>query len=567
MRRSIFKSPVWTNGRLTIAIPLAVLAVGIATFGFIMAETDYFFKVNKSIDIFGRVYKELTLNYVDELDPERLMISGIDGILGSLDPYTTFIGEGEGDDIELLATGKYGGIGVTIGVRDGYVTITSLMEGYSAQRQGLQTGDHIVEIEGKSMIGAKPDQVRSLTRGEPGTVVHVKVDREGERQRLEFALVREEIKVKNISYAGFLEGTADGNGGIVYVRLDRFSRGAGDELRLTLKGLQLQGKIKGIILDMRENPGGLLDAAVEVVEKFVPRQSLIVSTRGRKPESEKKYLSQEEPLLGTEPLIILVNRNSASASEIVAGAIQDLDRGVILGIRTFGKGLVQTITPLVYNTQLKITTAKYFTPSGRSIQEIDYMHKNKDGVFSVTPDSLRREFRTSHGRVVFELGGISPDTVVERPEPGTFYQELVRKSMFFKFATTYVAQHKEHPENDILLQDFRRFLEGNNFTYQDQGELKLKELREVGDKSKYNSATMKELEKLSTLLQEEKAKALDGNRNEILRALKMEIASRHDGERGRIIASLPDDNQLQTAVKVLNNNKTYKKLLAARQIR
>ncbi len=239
MRRSIFKSPMWTKGGLAIAISLAVLAVGMATFGFIMSETDYFFKVNKSIDIFGRVYKELTLNYVDELDPERLMLSGIDGILGSLDPYTTFIGEGEGDDIELLATGKYGGIGVTIGVRDGYVTITSLMEGYSAQRQGLQTGDRIVEIEGKSMIGAKPEQGRSLTRGEPGTVVHVKVEREGERQHLEFALVREEIKIKNISYAGFLESTSDGNGGIVYIRLDRFSRGAGDDVGLTLKDLKL----------------------------------------------------------------------------------------------------------------------------------------------------------------------------------------------------------------------------------------------------------------------------------------------------------------------------------------
>ena len=561
MRSSIFKPSVWTKCRLTIIIALAVVTFAIATFGFVVAETDYFFKVSKSIDIFGRVYKELTLNYVDELDPERLMRSGIDGILGSLDPYTTFVGEGEGDDIELLATGKYGGIGVTIGVREGYVTITSLMEGYSAQRQAVLVGDRIIEIEGKSMVGAKPEQVRSLTRGEPGTVVHIKIEREGEPQPLEFALVREEIKIKNISYAGFLEGTTDGNGGIVYVRLDRFSRGAGDELRLVLKDLELQGKIKGVVLDLRENPGGLLDAAVEVVEKFVPRQSLIVSTRGRKPDTEKKYFSQEEPFRGNEPLIVLVNRNSASASEIVAGAIQDLDRGVVLGTRTFGKGLVQTVTPLIYNTQLKITTAKYFTPTGRSIQEIDYMHKNRDGVFAVTPDSLRREFRTVHGRGVFELGGITPDTVVERPDPGTLYQELIRKSMFFKFATTYVAQHKELPADEVLLQDFRRILEEKKFTYQDQGELKLKELREVAAKANYSGTIMKELEKLSTQLQEEKAKALDRNKNEILRALKMEIASRLDGEHGRIKASLPADNQLRVAVKLLNDSKAYKKLL------
>ncbi len=543
---------------------LAVVAIGIGTFGFVSAETDYLFKIGKSIDVFGRVYKELTLNYVDELDPERLMRSGIEGILGSLDPYTTFIGEGEGDDIELLATGKYGGIGVTIGIREGYVTITSLMEGYSAQRQGLLVGDRIIEIEGKSMVGAKPEQVRSSTRGEPGTVVHIKIEREGEPQPLEFALVREEIKIKNISYAGFLRGTTDRNGGIVYVRLDRFSRVAGDELRLALKDLQLQGKIKGVILDLRENPGGLLDAAVEVVEKFVPRLSLIASTRGRKSETEKKYFSQEEPLLGIEPLIVLVNRNSASASEIVAGAIQDLDRGVILGTRSFGKGLVQTVTPLIYNTQLKITTAKYFTPTGRSIQEIDYMHKNRDGVFAMTPDSLRREFRTAHGRGVFELGGIAPDTVVELPEPVALQQELLRKSMFFRFATNYAAQHKELPADEVLLQDFRRFLEEKNFDYQDQGEFKLKELREIAAKSNYGGTTMKDIDRLAAQLQEEKSKALNRNKDEILRALKMEMASRFDGERGRITASLPDDRQLQVAVKLLSDGRAYKKLLSGK---
>lgn len=562
MRRTV--SELWKNRRPAILIALAVVTICMGTLGFITAETDYLFKVSKSIDVFGRVYKELTFNYVDELDPERLMRSGIEGILGSLDPYTTFIGEGEGDDIELLATGKYGGIGVTIGVREGYVTITSLMEGYSAQRQGLFVADRIIEIEGKSMVGAKPEQVRSSTRGEPGTVVHVKIEREGEPQPLEFALVREEIKIKNISYAGFVGGTTDGSGGIVYVRLERFSRGAGDELRLGLKDLALQGKIKGVVLDLRENPGGLLDAAVEVVEKFVPRQSLITSTRGRKSEAEKKYFSQEEPVLGTEPLIVLVNRNSASASEIVAGAIQDLDRGVILGTRTFGKGLVQTVTPLIYNTQLKITTAKYFTPTGRSIQEIDYMHKNRDGVFAVTPDSLRREFRTAHDRAVFELGGIAPDTVVEWPEPVALHQELMRKSMFFRFATTYAAQHKELPADEVLLRDFRRFLEEKNFAYQDQGELKLKELREIAAKANYSGITMKDIDRLSAQLQEEKSKALDRNKNEILRALKMEMASRYDGERGRIIASIPDDHQLQVAVKLLNNGKAYKKLISGK---
>lgn len=564
---------------------LVAIAVILGMFGFIGADTDYFFKINKGIDVFGRVYKELTLNYVDELDPERLMRSGIEGILSSLDPYTTFIGENEGDDVELLATGKYGGIGVTIGMREGYVTITSLMEGYSAQRQGLQVGDRFIEIEGKSMIGAKPEQVRSLTRGEPGTVVHLKIQREGEPHPLEFALVREEIKIKNISYAGFLTESKRGEevwlarqnevglarqntDGLAYIRLERFSRGAGDELRLAIKDLQLQGKVKGLILDLRENPGGLLDAAVDVAEKFVPQGSFIVSTRGRKQESEKKYFAREEPVLSSEPLIVLVNRNSASASEIVAGAIQDLDRGVVLGTRTFGKGLVQTITPLVYNTQLKITTAKYYTPSGRSIQEIDYMHKNKDGVFTVTPDSLRREFRTAHRRAVFELGGVTPDTVVETPAPSALFQELLRKSMFFRFATYYLTQHKDSSGvsagDDALFEEFHRFLEEKNFSYQDPGEVKLKELRELAEKANYSSAVMKEIEKLSSQVREEKTKAFERNKSEILRILKMEFASRYEGERGRISVSLPDDIQVQAARKVLADSKVYKKLLGER---
>lgn len=551
-----------TVSRLNISVGIAVLMVVTFTFGFVLADPDYFFKINKSISIFGKVYQELALNYVDELDPERLMRAGIDGLLGTLDPYTTFIGEGEGDDIELLTTGKYGGIGVTIGVRDGYVIITSIMEGYSAHRQGLQVGDRILEIEGQSMVGAKPDKVRSLTRGEPGTVVHMVIEREGEQKPLDFAIVREDIKIKNVSYTAYLED------GIAYIKLDRFSRGVGDELRTALKDLRLKGELKGLILDLRDNPGGLLEAAVEVANKFVPQGSLIVTTRGRHQDSEKRYTAQEEPMLANEPIVVLVSRNSASASEIVAGAIQDLDRGVIMGSRTFGKGLVQTITPLVYNTQLKITTAKYYTPSGRSIQEIDYMHKGKDGLFRVTPDSLKREFRTAHGRVVRELGGITPDTVVEAPEQSPLVAELLRKSMLFKFATTYVARNKDAaeklPTDDVLLQQFQQFVDEKNFTYEDPGEVKLRELREHGTKAPYSSTMITEIDKMTEQLRKEKEKAFEFNKSEIVRLLKVEIASRYNGEKGRITASLSDDVQVLAAKKLLRNAKAYTTLLAGK---
>jgi len=450
--------------------------------GFVSADQEYFFKINKGIDIYGRVYRELAVNYVDELDPDKLMRSGIDGMLGSLDPYTTFIGEEEGGEVDLLTTGKYGGIGITIGIRDGFVTVTSLMDGYAAQRQGLQVGDRILEIEGVSMIGAKPEQVRSLTRGEPGTIVHMKIEREGEQKTLEFAIVREEVRIKNISYTGFLGDGSDtagsrrnAAGGLAYVRLDRFSRGAGDELRLALKDLQLKGTVRGLILDLRDNPGGLLDAAVDVVSKFVPQGSLVVTTRGREQGSEKKYLAKEEPLDKDVPLVVLVNRNSASASEIVAGAIQDLDRGVVLGTRTFGKGLVQTIEPLVYNTQLKITTARYYTPSGRSIQEVDYMHRGKDGLFETTPDSLKRQFETAGGRTVYEHGGITPDSVVTEREPSSLYRELLRKSLFFRFVTSLVAQQRDSsakiPQDAFLLSEFKKFVADKGFSYEDPGEL------------------------------------------------------------------------------------------------
>src|ERR1041384_1457247 len=465
------------RGKWFVAGIAGIIIAGCGVFvGFRMADSDYFFKINKSIDIFGRVYKEVSLNYVDEVDPEKFMEAGIDGLLGTLDPYTNFISESESDEVELITTGKYGGIGVTIGSRDGVITVITLMEGYSAQRQGIQPGDRILEIDGKSVVGYKPEAVRSMTRGEPGTELHLKVDRDGEPKPLDFVLVREEIQLHNVSYADFI------GDGIAYVRLERFSRGAGDEVRLAIKDLRLKGPINGGILDLRDNPGGLLDVAVDIVEKFARKGSLVVSTRGRKPESERKFFVTEEPMLPDVPLALLVNRNSASASEIVAGAIQDLDRGIIIGTRTFGKGLVQTITPLSYNTQLKITTAKYYTPSGRCIQEIDYMHRNKDGVFAITPDSLRRVFKTLKGRKQFESGGIQPASLVPEPVRSDVYSDLLRKSMYFKFATRFVTNKKEQPailNDDTLFSQFKEFLAAQKFTFQDEKLLELREERVV----------------------------------------------------------------------------------------
>jgi carboxyl-terminal processing protease len=300
--------------------------------------------------------------------------------------------------------------------------------------------------------------------------------------------------------------------GIGYIRLERFSRRAGDEVRQSIKELRLNSEVRGLVLDLRGNHGGLLDAAVDVVSKFVPRGSLVVSTRGRRPEADKKYASTEEPLIPTIPLVVLTDRSSASASEIVAGSLQDLDRAVIVGTRTFGKGLVQTIVPLNYGAQLKITTARYYIPSGRSIQEIDYMHRDRNGIFAVTPDSLRREFKTARGRKVFELGGITPDSTVEPEADGPMVRELHRKSHFFKFANRYVNEHKTDSITGVtpgILQAFRTYLEKEKFDFQEDSEKQVSELRKIADRSHYSKDVLGDIEHLTKVLEKEKERGFE----------------------------------------------------------
>lgn len=518
------------------------------------SSSDYYLKINKGIDIFGRVYKEITAHYVDQIDPERLMQAGISGMLGSLDPYTVYIDRDDADEVDLMTTGRYGGIGITIGQRDGAVQVITVMDGYSAQRQGVLPGDRIIEVDGVRVMSRKPDEVRGLTRGEPGTGVRILIERDGERQPLEFVLVREEIQIKNVTYAGFIED------GIAYIKLERFSRRAGEELRQALKELKLKGDISGIILDVRGNPGGLLDAAVDVVSKFVPRGSLIVSTRGRRPEAERQYTSTEEPLMPTEPLVVLIDQHSASASEIVCGALQDLDRAVLIGTRTFGKGLVQTISRLSYGAQLKITTARYYIPSGRSIQEIDYMQRDRTGIFAAYPDSVRREFTTANGRRVYEHGGISPDSSVTQSDPGPMVKELLRKSMFLRFVNRYAAGKKgttAPPPSPQALEAFHAFLTEQQFDFQEESELKIRELRDLAGRLHYSKEVVADLDALTRDLAREKDRAFERYKDHITRELEIELAARANGERGRIEASFGGDIQLQTALAVLRNPAVY----------
>jgi carboxyl-terminal processing protease len=532
-----------------------VVLLALTTGGFIMeTDADLFLKVNRSIDLFGRVYKEITANYVDQVDPEKFMEAGIDGMLGTLDPYTVYIDKEDGDEVDILTNGKYGGIGITIGVRDGAMRVISVMDGYSAQRQGILPGDVLLEVGSVPVATKKPDEVRNLTRGEPGTEVTIKVQREGEPTPLEFVLVRQEIQVKNVTYTDYVDQ------GIGYIRLERFSRRASEEVRQAIKDLKLKGDLKSLVLDLRGNPGGLLEAAVEVAGKFLPRGSMIVSTKGRSQETDKKYYSTEEPILPMAPLVVLTDRGSASASEIVSGALQDLDRAVVVGTRTFGKGLVQTILPLDYGAQLKITTARYYTPSGRCIQEIDYMHKDKNGVFATTPDSLRKEFHTAHGRKVFEHGGVTPDSVVKEAEEGPMLRELQRRSIFFKFVNKYVADHKMTSFNGVtndILSAFRAYLDETKFDYQEDSETKVKELRETAEKNHYSKDVLGDIDRLLSSFKKEKLRGFDRYNDHLADELNIEFSARLQGEKGRIKASLEDDPQLKVALGLLKNSRIY----------
>jgi len=542
---------------------IIIIAVGacLAVLTARAGEENMYLKINRGIDTFGKVYKEIATGYIDVVDPEKFMRAGIDGMLETLDPYTVFMDGDEGDEIELITHGEYGGVGITIGIRDGAIIIIAPMDGYSAQKQGIRAGDTIDEIDGTRITGAlvHPDSVRGRVRGTPGTTVRVKVRREGASAPLEFTLVREQIQVNNVTYSGYMKN------GIGYIRLDRFSRRAGDEVKQAIKEFSLRGDLRGIVLDLRDNPGGLLEAAVDVVSAFVPKGSTVVSTKGRRTGEEKIYRVESLPVAPDVPLAVLVNRGSASASEIVAGALQDLDRAIVVGTRSFGKGLVQTVVPLTYNSTLKLTTARYYTPSGRSIQEVDYEHRNRDGVFLTMPDSLKRDYRTSHGRTVRDFGGITPDTVVEAHAKSSYYTDLMQTASIFKYATRYVSKYPEAPTDfrisDDIVNDFEEYLKAQKYTYRDETEKKLTAMKTAMEREHYSPEVFASLAGFIAQLEKEKESVFRRNRHEVKEELAIELQARYFGEKGRIGTALEYDTQAQTAASVVGARALYDAIL------
>lgn len=527
-------------------------------FGFVVSKTDVYFEVAKNIDIFTRVYKEIAFNYVEDISPEQFLRAGIRGMLSTLDPYTVFIDEKRKDDIDLLTNGKYGGVGVSIGLRDEKITILELMDGYAAQRQGIMIGDIILKVDSVLINIDNFDDISLHVKGKPGTFVGITILR-NTKDTLQFNLLREEIIIKNISFCDFYPEESNN----VYIKLIGFGRSSGEELKKATLELKKKKEIKSVILDLRGNPGGLLDAAVEVSGKFLKKGELIVSTKGRDTTNIKYYYSQQEPVLPEIPLVVLVNEGSASASEIVAGALQDHDRGLIIGTKTFGKGLVQTITPLSYNTSLKITTSKYYTPSGRSIQKIDYSKKNP--VFTKEDGHLVTPYLTDNKRVVYSWGGITPDSIMNFEVRSDLLSELFAKGLIFKFATEYHEVNKEinfdKLSQEKLISDFLKFLKKENFELKGKGYSLIDNFdSEVKDLNKY-SQIKNEITKIKEELSKIYFDELSVHKEYLIGEITDELSKRYLSKEKSFVIKLNNDRLIKESINMLQNDYNYYKVL------
>jgi len=531
----------------------------VTSVGFVVVrDNDTFYEVRRSIDLFGSVYKDIIDDYVDPVPPDQFMRKGIDAMLSSLDPYTVYMDKANSGEIDLLTTGKYGGIGVSIANTGGKVIITGVFDGYSAQRQELRIGDQILKIDSTNITEMKIDDVSNMVRGEPGSTVTLTIKREGDAKPFEVVLVRSDIRPKFVSYYGIVDSN------IGFIKLDQFSRGSDEEVKDALTDLMARANLRGLILDLRNNPGGLLESAVDIVELFVPKGSLIVMTKGRDPSADKKYVSDRDPLVPNLPMAVLVNGNSASASEIVAGALQDLDRAVIIGTNTFGKGLVQTILPLGYDAQLKITTAKYYTPSGRCIQRIDY-ERRRDGESAITPDSLRKEFKTLGERPVFEAGGISPDTMVIGEQNSDYVEQLMHGGFFFNFATEFRSEHDsispDFTVNKKILGDFHDFIKKNGFKYSSRLSQVIKDAQNIASDSIYDLSIEKEIASVADNVLTDERGLFEKNSREISQDLTLEIDGRFGGDNAETKAALDYDKQAKAAESILGNKQIYDRIL------
>lgn len=519
------------------------------------------FRISKNLTIFNSLFRELDLNYVDTLNYDKMMKSTIDNMLEKLDPYTVYMPEEETDDLKFMTTGEYAGIGALIMKKDKDVCVSEPYEGMPAQRNGVRAGDLILEIDGANVQGMSVSDVSARLKGTPNTTIKLKLKRPGEKKPLEISFLREKIQVNPVSYSALV---SDKTG---YVMLGEFTERAAIEIKSAVNELVKTHKIESLVLDLRNNGGGLVDEAVKILGYFLPKGTDVVTTKGKNNEADHTYKTPAEPIYPDMKLIVLVNRSSASASEILAGSIQDLDRGVVVGERTFGKGLVQNIRPIGYGGHLKVTTAKYYIPSGRCIQAIDYSHRNEDGSVGHIPDSLTHEFKTSNGRIVRDGGGIVPDSITKDERKLNIAYYIFAQNLYFDYVTLYVQQHPTIASPaDFVLSDedfnaFSNYLKEKKFTYTTQTEKYYNELLEMAKYEGLDKRAKEEFDSLKVKLMPDVSKSIAENKADITDLLSLEIVKRYYYQKGEIQYSLRADKELKMALELLKPDGAYLKTL------
>jgi len=538
-----------------------ILITVIGFFSFNNPDERYF-EITRNLDIFSTLFKEVNAYYVDEVNPNKLIKTGIDAMLASLDPYTNYIPEDDIEDYRTMTTGQYGGIGAIIGHRNGKNVIMMPYEGFPAHKSGLKIGDELIKVDDVDVIDKNTSEISQLLKGQANTKLNVTVKRYGVDEPLVLDITREKITIDNVPYAGLV--TED----VGYIKLSDFTTGAGKEVKKALERLKKDGAQK-IVLDLRNNPGGLLNEAVNVSNIFIKQGSEVVSTKGKVKDWNKTYKALNHPADTEIPVVVLTSRRSASAAEIVGGVIQDYDRGVLVGERTFGKGLVQATRPLTYNSQLKITTAKYYIPSGRCIQKINYSQRHEDGSLDVMPDSLKTEFATQNGRKVYDGGGVDPDFEVGHSIPASITISLAAKGLVFEYALQYHFSHESIlPARDFKLTDeeyeiFVEWLEDKDYDYTTKVEKTIETLTKYAKTEKYFDDIKAEIEDLESKVMHNKEDDLKKFASEIKSLLEDRIVDQYYLMKGNFEASFDNDVQLQAAIEILDDQERYNSLLSA----
>lgn len=521
-------------------------------------KTDRSFELSKNLEIFSSVYKTLYNTYVDDIKEGELVKTAIDAMLAKLDPYTNYYPESDLEDVKMQLLGEYGGIGALIHQKGDSVYISEPYEGLPAYEAGLKAGDLIMEVNGQNALGKNSDQVREILRGQAGSTITLKIKRFNEEKT--FTFKRKEITLPNVPYSGVLDGD------IGYIKLNEFTKNAANNVLSAFNTLKKQG-INGLILDLRGNGGGLLNEAVDIVNIFVNKGQVVVYTKGKTQDKNQTFRTLRNATDTNMPIIVLVDGASASASEIVAGALQDIDRAVVMGQRSFGKGLVQNVVPLVYNTQMKVTVSKYYIPSGRCIQAVDYSHRDSTGKANKITDSLRTAFKTKNGRVVYDGYGIEPDIRTEVDYSSSILFSLISKNLIFDYATEFVRKHESIPSakdfviTEDIYSDFVNYLKDKDYSYTSPTEYSLKEFSDIAKKDKCNDDILSQIENLKLQIEKDKKNDLYKFKDEISEFLLSEIVVRYYNQKGRVEAFVNHDKEVKQALELLHDKTKYNGIL------